>query len=116
MLLSSVCRELAELHKARASRDSEAQEVALSRETQAREQLSVSLEKAQEEARLQQEALANQVTPWAWAMETHAYLRTAYTCTHSVSSAAYLHLMQSGNKIHWRAILLTITVRFEWFC
>ena len=63
MFYSSLCRELAELHKARASRDSEAQEVALTRETQAREQLSVSLDKAQEEARLQQEALANQVTP-----------------------------------------------------
>ena len=58
----AVCRELAELHKARASRDSEAQEAALSRETQAREQLSVTLDKAREEARLQQEALANQVT------------------------------------------------------
>ena len=55
-------RELAELHKANASRASEAQEAALSRETQAKEQLSVALEKAQEEARLQQEALANQVT------------------------------------------------------
>ena len=72
-----MCRELAELHKAKASRDSEAQEVALSRETQAKEQLSVTLDKAQEEARLQQEALGNQVPPWAWAMETHAYLPTA---------------------------------------
>lgn len=58
----SVARELAELHKVNASRASEAEEAALSRETQAKEQLSVALEKAQEEARIQQEALANQVT------------------------------------------------------
>lgn len=58
----SVVRELAELHKVNASRASEAEEVALSRETQAREQLSLALEKAQEEAKIQQEALANQVT------------------------------------------------------
>lgn len=58
----SVVRELAELHKVNASRASEAEEAALSRETQAREQLSLALEKAQEEARIQQEALANQVT------------------------------------------------------
>ena len=43
------------------SRTSEAEEAALSRETQAKEQLSLALEKAQEEARMQQEALANQV-------------------------------------------------------
>uniref|UniRef100_A0A8C5CQ57 TATA element modulatory factor 1 TATA binding domain-containing protein n=1 Tax=Gadus morhua TaxID=8049 RepID=A0A8C5CQ57_GADMO len=60
--LDSSYKELAELHKAKASRDSEAQEVALSRETQAKEQLSVTLDKAQEEARLQQEALGNQVS------------------------------------------------------
>lgn len=46
-----------------ASRVSEAEEAALSRETQAKEQLSLALEKAQEEARIQQEALANQVKP-----------------------------------------------------
>lgn len=50
------------LHKAHVSRTSEAEEASLSRQTQAKEQLSVALEKAQEEARLQQEALANQVT------------------------------------------------------
>lgn len=55
-------RELAELHKANASKDSEAQELALSREVQAKEELGLALEKAQEESRLQQEALANQVT------------------------------------------------------
>lgn len=57
----SVVRELAELHKANASRASEVEEAALSRETQAKEQLSLALEKAQEEGRIQQEALANQV-------------------------------------------------------
>lgn len=62
-LLSSVVRELAELHKMNASRVSEAEEAALSRETQAKEQLSLTLEKAQEEARIQQEVLANQVKP-----------------------------------------------------
>lgn len=59
---NSAVRELAELHKVNASRVSEAQEAALSRETQAKEKLSLALEKAQEEARMQQEALANQVT------------------------------------------------------
>lgn len=65
----SVVRELAELHKANVSRASEAEEAALNRDTQVKEQLSLALEKAQEEARIQQEALANQVTrcrhaPW----------------------------------------------------
>lgn len=60
-LFLSVSRELAELHKAHASRASEAEEAALSREIQAKEQLSLALEMAQEEARIQQEALANQV-------------------------------------------------------
>ncbi|KAJ0068827.1 hypothetical protein NL108_012063, partial [Boleophthalmus pectinirostris] len=59
--LDNAYKELAELHKAHASRASEAEEAALSREIQAKEQLSLALEKAQEEARVQQEALANQV-------------------------------------------------------
>lgn len=59
--LDNSYKELAELHKVNASRASEAEEAALSRETQAREQLSLALEKAQEEARIQQEVLANQV-------------------------------------------------------
>ncbi|XP_015240947.1 PREDICTED: TATA element modulatory factor [Cyprinodon variegatus] len=59
--LDNSYKELAELHKAHASKASEAQEAALSREIQAKEQLSLALEKAQEEARVQQEALANQV-------------------------------------------------------
>ena len=63
-------RELAELHKANASRASEAEEAALSRETRAKEQLSLALEKAQEEARMQQEALASQVTH-ARTVKTH---------------------------------------------
>lgn len=57
-----VFRELAELHKSNATKASEAQELALCREVQAKEELSLALDKAQEEARLQQEALANQVT------------------------------------------------------
>ncbi|XP_069004564.1 TATA element modulatory factor [Embiotoca jacksoni] len=59
--LDNSYKELAELHKVNASRASEAEEAALSRSTQAKEQLSLALEKAQEEARMQQEALANQV-------------------------------------------------------
>lgn len=55
-------RELAELHKANVTKDSEAQVMALSREVQAKDELSLALEKAQEESCLQQEALANQVT------------------------------------------------------
>lgn len=52
-----------------ASKASEAEEAALSRNIQAKEQLSLALEKAQEEARLQQEALADQVTQ-AFAVDT----------------------------------------------
>ncbi|XP_034544158.1 TATA element modulatory factor [Notolabrus celidotus] len=59
--LDSSYKELAELHKANASKASEAEEAALSRQIQAKEQLSLTLEKAQDEARLQQEALADQV-------------------------------------------------------
>ncbi|XP_041639247.1 TATA element modulatory factor [Cheilinus undulatus] len=59
--LDSSYKELAELHKVNASKASEAEEAALSREIQAKEQLSLALEKAQEEARMQQEALADQV-------------------------------------------------------
>ncbi|MFT7801451.1 TATA element modulatory factor [Arapaima gigas] len=59
--LDNAYKELAELHKANATKDSEAQEAALSREIQAKEQLSLALEKIQEESRIQQEALASQV-------------------------------------------------------
>lgn len=62
-MLVLLIRELAELHKTNASRASEAEEAALSRDAQAKEKLSVALEKAQEEARIQQEALADQVRP-----------------------------------------------------
>lgn len=62
-MLVFVIRELADLHKANASRASEAEEAALSRDAQAKEKLSLALEKAQEEARIQQEALADQVRP-----------------------------------------------------
>ncbi|TTB85607.1 TATA element modulatory factor [Bagarius yarrelli] len=47
----------------------EAQELALSREVQAKEELSLALNKAQEEARLQQEALANQVADLRLALQ-----------------------------------------------
>jgi len=57
----SLYRKLAELHKANATKDSEAQELALSREVHAKEELSLALEKVKEESRLQQEALADQV-------------------------------------------------------
>lgn len=59
--LSLFFRELAELHKANASRFSKAEEAALSRDVQAKEQLTLALEQVQEEARMQQEALVNQV-------------------------------------------------------
>ncbi|MBN3322083.1 TMF1 factor, partial [Atractosteus spatula] len=67
--LDSSYKELAELHRANATRDSEAQEAALSREIQAKEQLSLALEKAQEESRTQQEALALQVADLRLALQ-----------------------------------------------
>ncbi|XP_058488167.1 TATA element modulatory factor [Solea solea] len=67
--LDSSYKELAELHKANVSRASEAEEAAHSRETQAKEQLSLALEKAQEEARIQQEALGNQVADLRLALQ-----------------------------------------------
>ncbi|KAK5619856.1 hypothetical protein CRENBAI_006100 [Crenichthys baileyi] len=67
--LDNSYKELAELHKAHASRASEAEEAALSREIQAKEQLTLALEKAQEEARIQQEALANQVADLRLALQ-----------------------------------------------
>ncbi|XP_021571733.1 TATA element modulatory factor isoform X2 [Carlito syrichta] len=59
--LDSAYKELTDLHKANAAKDSEAQEAALSREMKAKEELSAALEKAQGEARQQQETLAIQV-------------------------------------------------------
>ncbi|XP_067907649.1 TATA element modulatory factor isoform X2 [Heterodontus francisci] len=59
--LDSSYKELAELHRANAAKDSEAHEAALSHEIKTKEALSVALEQAQEEARQQQEALAIQV-------------------------------------------------------
>ncbi|XP_063767762.1 LOW QUALITY PROTEIN: TATA element modulatory factor [Eleginops maclovinus] len=70
--LDNSYKELAELHKAQVSRASEAQEAALSRETQAKDLLSLALEKAQEEARIQQEALANQVADLRMALQRAA--------------------------------------------
>nr|XP_028575268.1 TATA element modulatory factor [Podarcis muralis] len=60
--LDSAYKELADLHRANAAKDCEAQEAALSHELKVKEQLGLALEKAQEEARQQQEALAIQVT------------------------------------------------------
>ncbi|KAK3513008.1 hypothetical protein QTP70_035182 [Hemibagrus guttatus] len=67
--LDASYKELAELHKSNATKASEAQELALSREVQAKEELSLALDKAQEEARLQQEALANQVADLRMALQ-----------------------------------------------
>lgn len=55
-------RELADLHKANATKESEAQEAALSLEMKAKEELGFALEKAQKESQQQQEALAVQVS------------------------------------------------------
>lgn len=67
MILNNNCwcdflRELTDLHKANAAKESEAQEAALSREMKAKEELAATLEKAQEAARQQQETLAIQVS------------------------------------------------------
>ncbi|NWJ06456.1 TMF1 factor, partial [Crypturellus undulatus] len=67
--LDSAYKELADLHKANATKDSEAQEAALSREMRAKEELGLALEKAQDEARQQQEALAIQVTDLRLALQ-----------------------------------------------
>ncbi|XP_063268056.1 TATA element modulatory factor [Prinia subflava] len=67
--LDSAYKELADLHKANATKDSEAQEAALSQEMKAKEELGLALEKAQEEARQQQEALAIQVADLRLALQ-----------------------------------------------
>ncbi|KAG7319261.1 hypothetical protein KOW79_017735 [Hemibagrus wyckioides] len=67
--LDASYKELAELHKSNATKASEAQELALNREVQAKEELSLALDKAQEEARFQQEALANQVADLRLALQ-----------------------------------------------
>ncbi|NXY01758.1 TMF1 factor, partial [Pteruthius melanotis] len=64
--LDSAYKELA---KANATKDSEAQEAALSREMKAKEELGLALEKAQDEARQQQEALAIQVADLRLALQ-----------------------------------------------
>lgn len=70
---STFTRELTDLHKANAAKDSEVQEAALRREMKAKEEVSAALEKAQEEARQQQEALALQVGS-AWLKLPFMYL------------------------------------------
>ncbi|NXB27647.1 TMF1 factor, partial [Eulacestoma nigropectus] len=67
--LDSAYKELADLHKANATKDSEAEEAALSREMKAKEELGLALEKAQDEARQQQEALAIQVADLRLALQ-----------------------------------------------
>ncbi|XP_048345933.1 TATA element modulatory factor [Sphaerodactylus townsendi] len=67
--LDNAYRDLADLHKANATKDSEAQEAALSREMKAKEELGMALEKAQEEAHQQQEALAIQVADLRLALQ-----------------------------------------------
>uniref|UniRef100_A0A8C8SJT2 TATA element modulatory factor 1 n=1 Tax=Pelusios castaneus TaxID=367368 RepID=A0A8C8SJT2_9SAUR len=67
--LDSAYKELADLHKANATKDSEAQEAALSCEMKAKEELGLALEKAQDEARQQQEALAIQVADLRLALQ-----------------------------------------------
>nr|XP_020657341.1 TATA element modulatory factor [Pogona vitticeps] len=67
--LDSAYKELADLHKANATKDSEAQEAALSHERKVKEELSLTLERAQEEARQQQEALAIQVSDLRLALQ-----------------------------------------------
>ncbi|KAL2091395.1 hypothetical protein ACEWY4_013658 [Coilia grayii] len=67
--LDNSYKELAELHKANATKDSVAQELALSHQVQAKEELEQALERATEEARMQQEALANQVADLRLALQ-----------------------------------------------
>ncbi|XP_053576659.1 TATA element modulatory factor [Bombina bombina] len=67
--LDNSYRELAELHKANATKASEAQEVALSCEIKAREKLTLALEKVKEEGQKQQEVLAIQVTDLRLALQ-----------------------------------------------
>ncbi|XP_030064456.1 TATA element modulatory factor [Microcaecilia unicolor] len=62
-------KELTELHKTNAAKDSEAQEAALSREMRAKEDLCVALEKVQDEAQQQQEALVIQVADLRLALQ-----------------------------------------------
>ncbi|XP_075690130.1 TATA element modulatory factor [Rhinoderma darwinii] len=67
--LDSSYRELAELHKANATKASEAQEVALSCEIKAKEEMCFALEKAKEESQKQREALAIQVADLRLALQ-----------------------------------------------
>ncbi|XP_012696646.2 TATA element modulatory factor isoform X2 [Clupea harengus] len=67
--LDNAYKELGELHKANATKDSVAQVQALSHQVQAKEELEQALELATEEARMQQEALANQVADLRMALQ-----------------------------------------------
>ena len=55
-------REIAELHKANAAKNSEAQQVALSAEMQAKEELRLALDRQQLQSKQDQEALVTQVS------------------------------------------------------
>ena len=63
MILStlSIYREIAELHKAQAAKASEAQELALSAEIKAKEQLQATLEQYKQQMKQEQEGLITQV-------------------------------------------------------
>ncbi|XP_063797009.1 TATA element modulatory factor [Pseudophryne corroboree] len=67
--LDSAYRELAELHKANATKASQAQEVALSCEMKAKEEMCFALEKAKEESQKQQEILVIQVADLRLALQ-----------------------------------------------
>ncbi|XP_075039513.1 TATA element modulatory factor [Mixophyes fleayi] len=67
--LDSSYRELAELHKANATKASEAQEVVLSCEMKAKEELCYALERAKEESQKQQEILVIQVSDLRLALQ-----------------------------------------------
>lgn len=59
--MESAYKELAELHRRNAEKDSQAQEAALSAEMSAKEELRIALEKLQHESRLQQDTLIFQI-------------------------------------------------------
>ncbi|XP_053325419.1 TATA element modulatory factor [Spea bombifrons] len=67
--LDSSYRELAELHKANATKASKAQEAALSCEIKVKEEMYLAVEKAKEESQKQQEALAIQVADLRMALQ-----------------------------------------------
>ena len=67
-------REIAELHKANAAKASESQQAALSAEMQAKQELQLSLERAQYQARRDQEALINQANIYLTTQSTKIFI------------------------------------------